>query len=123
MHGLYIGGSDTVLCHTGTSPNSPTHARILTVLWNRFVEEAAIANTPTEERPMFDTLRNWMMSQIAGRRFAYWIKDEAQQGIDDLGVMGGGAAICLVAEFKKINATTATYTLDGYKITVEQTSI
>lgn len=40
MHGLYIGDSDTVLCHTGTSPNSPTHARILTALWNRFVQEA-----------------------------------------------------------------------------------
>jgi hypothetical protein len=42
MHGLYLEGSDTVLGHTGTSPNSPTHARILTALWNRFVDEAAI---------------------------------------------------------------------------------
>ena len=43
MHGLYVEGSETVICHTGTSPNSPTHARILAALWNRFVEES-IAN-------------------------------------------------------------------------------
>jgi hypothetical protein len=43
MHGLYLLGSNTVLCHTGTSPNSGTHARILAALWNRFVEEAEIA--------------------------------------------------------------------------------
>ena len=40
MHGVYIAGSEIVICHTGTSPNSPTHARILTALWNRFIEEA-----------------------------------------------------------------------------------
>jgi hypothetical protein len=32
MHGLYVKGSETVIGHTGTSPNSPTHARILTAL-------------------------------------------------------------------------------------------
>jgi hypothetical protein len=40
MHGIYMAGNDVVICHTGTSPNSPTHARILTALWNRFVDEA-----------------------------------------------------------------------------------
>ena len=34
MHGLYIEGSETVICHTGTSPNSPTTARALTAAWN-----------------------------------------------------------------------------------------
>lgn len=43
MHGLYVTGTETVIGHTGTSPNSPTHARILTALWNRFVDEAEIA--------------------------------------------------------------------------------
>jgi hypothetical protein len=43
MHGLYLEGSETVLGHTGTSPNSGTHARILTALWNRFVNESEIA--------------------------------------------------------------------------------
>ena len=43
MHGLYLEGSETVLGHTGTSPNSGTHARILVALWNRFVEESEIA--------------------------------------------------------------------------------
>ena len=40
MHGLYVEGCNTVLCHTGTSPNSPTYARILTALWNGFVSDA-----------------------------------------------------------------------------------
>jgi hypothetical protein len=38
MHGLYLSGTEITLCDTGTSPNSPTHARILTALWNHFVE-------------------------------------------------------------------------------------
>ena len=40
MSGLYLTGTGTVLCHTGTSPNSATHARILTALWNQFVVDA-----------------------------------------------------------------------------------
>jgi hypothetical protein len=50
MHGLYLSGTETVLCHTGTSPNSPTHARIMTALWNHFVEnaEAALKEGPTD---------------------------------------------------------------------------
>jgi hypothetical protein len=43
MHGLYVAGTETVLCHTGTSPNSPTHARIMTALWNHFVECAELS--------------------------------------------------------------------------------
>jgi hypothetical protein len=38
MHGLYLSGTEITLCDTGTSPNSATHARILTALWNHFVE-------------------------------------------------------------------------------------
>lgn len=34
LHGLFLDGTNTVLCHTGVSPNSPLHARILTGLWN-----------------------------------------------------------------------------------------
>jgi len=44
MHGVYIEGTNTVICHTGTSPNSPNHARIMAALWNRFVEEARVAS-------------------------------------------------------------------------------
>jgi len=40
MHGLYVEGTNIVVSHTGTSPNSPTHARILTALWNKFVDDA-----------------------------------------------------------------------------------
>jgi len=34
MHGLYLDGTETVLCHTGTSPNSPMNAQALTGAWN-----------------------------------------------------------------------------------------
>lgn len=34
MQGLYIEGSDIVVCHTGMSPNSAIHARALTGAWN-----------------------------------------------------------------------------------------
>jgi hypothetical protein len=50
MHGLYLADTETVLCHTGTSPNSPTHARILTALWNSFVEGAEVALKDRDER-------------------------------------------------------------------------
>jgi len=38
MHGVYIAGTETVICHTGTSPNSPQIARALTGVWNKLVE-------------------------------------------------------------------------------------
>lgn len=34
MHGLYLANTDVILCHTGTSPNSPMNAQILCGLWN-----------------------------------------------------------------------------------------
>jgi hypothetical protein len=34
MHGLYLEGVDTVLCHTGTSPNSGANAQALAGAWN-----------------------------------------------------------------------------------------
>lgn len=43
MHGLFIKGAGTVICHTGTSPNSPIHARALTGAWNFLLEGAAQA--------------------------------------------------------------------------------
>jgi hypothetical protein len=42
MHGVFVEGSETVVGHTGTSPNSGAHACILAALWNQFVDEAAI---------------------------------------------------------------------------------
>ena len=38
MHGVYLEGTETVLCHTGTSPNSPTNAQILAGIWNWLVD-------------------------------------------------------------------------------------
>lgn len=40
MHGLYVQGTDIVLCHTGISPNSSQHARALVGAWNRLHDEA-----------------------------------------------------------------------------------
>lgn len=41
MHGLWVEGTETVICHTGTSPNSPQIARALTGAWNQLVDIAA----------------------------------------------------------------------------------
>ncbi len=43
MNGLYLVGTETVLCHTGTSPNSGEIARALTGAWNRLLAEASHA--------------------------------------------------------------------------------
>lgn len=40
MHGLYPIGTETVVCHTGTSPNSALNARALTGAWNWLVDLA-----------------------------------------------------------------------------------
>lgn len=39
MNGLYLAGTDIVICHTGTSPNSAQIARALTGAWNRLYHE------------------------------------------------------------------------------------
>jgi hypothetical protein len=41
MHGLYLEGTGTVLCHTGTSPNSGTNAQALAGAWNWLHEQCA----------------------------------------------------------------------------------
>lgn len=38
LHGCYLEGTETVVCHTGTSPNSPTHAKIIAGLWNSVID-------------------------------------------------------------------------------------
>lgn len=45
IHGVYLAGTNTVLAHTGSSPNSPQHARILVGAWNHLVEQAGAAST------------------------------------------------------------------------------
>lgn len=50
MHGLYLEGTGTVLCHTGTSPNSGANAAALTGAWNWLHDQCALeAEYPTEE--------------------------------------------------------------------------
>lgn len=43
LHGLYLKGTETVLCHTGTSPNSAVHAQALTGAWNWLLEQSRAA--------------------------------------------------------------------------------
>lgn len=43
MHGVWIEGTETVICHTGTSPNSPKTARALTGAWNWLHDRALAA--------------------------------------------------------------------------------
>ena len=40
LHGVYLEGTEIVLCHTGTSPNSANNARALTGAWNWLVDQA-----------------------------------------------------------------------------------
>lgn len=47
LHGLYLLGTDTVLCHTGTSPNSSAHARILCGLWNWLLRNREFLSSTT----------------------------------------------------------------------------
>lgn len=49
MHGVYVKGTETVVCHTGTSSNSPQHARIITGIWNQLVQVARTQSTPVAD--------------------------------------------------------------------------
>lgn len=50
LHGVYISGSETVLCHTGTSPNSPAHAQIMAGLWNSVFDALSKLNGASHDR-------------------------------------------------------------------------
>lgn len=38
LNGCYQTGTETVVCHTGTSPNSAEHAKIIAGLWNSVID-------------------------------------------------------------------------------------
>lgn len=46
MHGLYLEGGETVLCHTGTSPNSGPNAQALAGAWNWLHDQCAALKGP-----------------------------------------------------------------------------
>lgn len=48
MQGLYVEGTETVICHVGTSPNSPAVARALAGAWNRLCDLAALQSPPAK---------------------------------------------------------------------------
>lgn len=45
LNGCYLAGTETVVCHTGTSPNSATHAKIIAGLWNSVIDALNSQNT------------------------------------------------------------------------------
>ncbi|MEN6548925.1 MAG: hypothetical protein ABFE07_23010 [Armatimonadia bacterium] len=47
MHGVYLEGSEIVMAHTGTSPNSGTRARIMVGLWNYIHDELTARREPS----------------------------------------------------------------------------
>ena len=47
MHGLWLEGTETVVAHTGTSPNAPATTQALVGMWNWFHDQAALAAAPT----------------------------------------------------------------------------
>lgn len=51
LHGLYLEGTETVLAHTGTSPNSPKNARVIAGLWNSVHDALLAAKTENATSP------------------------------------------------------------------------
>ncbi len=76
IHGLYIAGTGIVLAHTGMSPNSPQHARILAGAWNQFVGIAkgrsALSTSQSDPAPEKVQTSNialiQALSRLAGNR-------------------------------------------------------
>jgi len=67
-------------------------------------------------------LRNWLMHIIAGRRYAYWIADDAAKGLlAGRNVPGEIGAIMLAKAMDEMGATSATITLGGYEISIRAT--
>lgn len=42
LNGCYVQGTETVVCHTGISPNSATHGKIIAGLWNSVIDVLAV---------------------------------------------------------------------------------
>ena len=51
LWGVYLEGTETVLCHTGTSPNSPVNAQALCGIWNWLVEQASAIEARSDATP------------------------------------------------------------------------
>ena len=66
-----------------------------------------------------DGFRNWLMHIIAGKKFAYWIADDAADQFDGMGTAGSGAAIVLARTVEKTGATSAQYTLNSAVVSVK----
>jgi len=47
MHGLWVEGTETVVAHTGTSPNAPATTQALVGMWNWFHDQAALSAAPS----------------------------------------------------------------------------
>jgi len=90
MHGLFVEGTETVICHTGTSPNSPEIARALTGAWNWLHDQATEATPPAQVGAATDSgegvrmaLRRVRDDWPARRSAAEWAGQPAAH-IDDM---------------------------------------
>ena len=54
MHGLYIDGTNIVICHAGVSPNSPEIARVLTGMWNMLCDATTLSLPAVDNSPAPD---------------------------------------------------------------------
>lgn len=52
MHGLWLEGTETVLCHTGTSPNAPKTTQALVGAWNWLVDQAEAQRAASTALPL-----------------------------------------------------------------------
>lgn len=68
-------------------------------------------------------IREWLMRMIAGPK-AYWVSDMLASEFKDFSgtTASNGAALVLAKTMDQIDATKATYEIDGWRVTVEKTS-
>lgn len=70
---------------------------------------------------MSDAFRNWLIGKIAGRRFAFWIADDAAKDCEALmSIPGGAGAILLARAVREMDATNVEFTLSDCTITVRR---
>lgn len=89
MHGLWLEGTETVLCHTGTSPNAPMTTRALVGAWNWLVDQSEAAATPkapaTDAGEKVWRLARFMGEQTERETIVEWLKsvgDSKPHGTD-----------------------------------------
>jgi len=79
LNGLYIAGTETVICHTGTSPNSPEIAAKLTELWN---DQDATLSQAAQTRKVIEDCVEALEYAKEAIEFAYMVSLEQPREIE-----------------------------------------